>query len=261
MIFKAFSAITLLLAAVATAGADTTIKTSSSFGGQTSTDTVYIKDGKMRVDSGREGGFMIFDSNAGTITAVHSSEQSYTVMTEENLRAMGDAVSQAMRQMEQQLAQLPPQQREQVRRMMEQQMGAMMGGGDRAPETEIVRTGESRNVAGHECEVVRMMAGGQSKGTACVTDFADLGMPSEDRETILSLVEFSQSLMEQFGDLVPAHMSAMASNGYPIEYETQMGNTRITGRLESVDTDSLSSELFQVPAGYSERRMPAMPGG
>lgn len=244
------------------AGADTTITNTSNFGGEASRDSIYIKDGKMRVESGMDESYMIFDSSARTITAVEPSQRSYTVMTEDDLRSMGDAMKQAMRQMEQQLANLPPEQREQMRRMMEQQMGAMLGNaGKPAAKPEVVRTGQQKTVAGHQCEVVRILLEGAEKGNACMAEYDGLGIPQSDRATIRAMMDFSLALMEQFGDMMPAHMQAMAAEGYPVEYESRVGGTPITGSLESIETGALSGDLFSVPAGFSRQEMPAMPGG
>lgn len=250
-----------LLAAAAAAGADTTIHTTNQFGGDTSQDAIKIAHGKMRVDSGSGGGFMIFDSAQRTVTIVQPAEQSYTVMTEENLKSMGNAVQQAMKQIESQLANMPPAQREQMRKMMEQQMGGMMGGQGPAAKPEIVQTGETKTVAGYECRVVRIMVQGASKGSACMTDYANLGIPAEDRKTIEAMTEFSMALTEQFGDMMPAHMQAMAAQGYPVEYDSTVGGTAISGSLESVETGALDAGLFQVPEGYTQKSMPNIPGG
>lgn len=249
-----------LAATAATAGADTTINTSNQFGGDASNDAIHIAGGKMRVDTGSADSYMIYDSTANTITMVEPAQRSYTVMTEEDLRSMGNAVKQAMKQLESQLANMPPAQREQMRKMMEQQMGGMMGGG--APkETEIVQTGETRNVAGYDCGVVRIMVDGASQGTACMADYGDLGIPAEDRSTIRAMADFSMTLAEQFGDMMPGHMQAMAAEGFPVEYDSRVGDTRVSGAIQSVETGSVDPGLFQVPSDFQQRSMPAMPGG
>lgn len=252
----------LLMAIAASAGADTTIRTSNQFGGSSSTDAIYIAEGKMRVDSSTDrSGYMIFDSAAKTITIVQPQEKSYMVMDEETLRSMGNAVQQAMKQLESQLANLPPGQREQMRKMMEQQMGGMVGGNKPASKPQIVNTGETRTVAGYDCSVVRMMVDGASKGTACMADYADLGIPETDRQTVRAMTDFSLALTEQFGDMMPAHMQAMAAQGYPVQYESTVGGTAISGSLESVESGELDPGKFEVPDGYSQKSMPKMPGG
>lgn len=252
----------VLLSACAPALADTTIRTNTTFDDETSIDSIYIKDSRIRVDSGLGGGYMIFDSNSGTITTVEPAQQRYTVMTREDLRSMGGAMKQAMRQMEAQLANLPPEQREQMRQMMEQQMGAMMGdSGKPASKPEIVHTGETRTVAGHGCKVVNVTVDGDVTGNACMTDYDVLGIPREDRRTIEAMMEFSLAMMEQFGDMMPAHMKAMAAEGYPVHYESHAAGADISGTLESIETQSLSEDLFRIPPHYREQAMPTLPGG
>lgn len=250
----------VLLSATATAFADTTLTTSNEFGETGSTDTVHIADGMVRVDN-NQGGYMLFDSDARTMTMVEPENQSYMVMTEESLRSMGNAVQQAMQQLESQMANMPPEQRERMRSMMKERMGGMMDAGGQAARPEIVNTGETRNVAGYECRVVRIMVDGASTGSACMTDFDTLGIPDEDQATIEAMMEFSLALTEQFGEMMPAHMKAMAAEGYPVEFESQAGGTRIKGSLKAVETEPLAGELFSVPDNYRQRSLPNMPGG
>lgn len=248
-----------LASATATAIADTTLTTTNQFGNTSGTDTVHIAGGMVRVDN-NQGGYMLFDSGERTMTMVEPENKSYMVMTEESLRSMGDAVQQAMQQLESQMANMPPQQREQMRRMMEERMGGMMGGGQ-VSKPEIVNTGETKTVAGYDCRVVRIMVDGASTGSACMTDFDTLGIPGEDRKTIEAMMDFSLALTEQFGDMMPAHVKAMAAEGYPVEYQSQAGGTAIQGSLQKVETGSISADLFTVPNGYRKRSLPNMPGG
>lgn len=259
MSYRSVMAAALLGASVA-ASADTTLTTTNRFGETVGTDTVYIADGKVRVDNSR-GGYMLFDSRERTMTMVEPGDRSYMVMTEESLRSMGNAVQQAMQQLEAQMANMPPEQREQMRRMMKERMGGVMDAGGKAAKPEIVRTGETKSVAGYECRVVRIMLDGASTGSACMTDFETLGIPDEDRRTIEAMMEFSLALTEQFGEMMPAHMEAMAAEGYPMEYESRAGGTPIQGSLKSVKTDALAGNLFTIPDDYTERSMPGMPGG
>ncbi len=258
-ITRTLTAAAFMVAAIP-ASADTTLTTTNRFGDTAGTDTVHIANGMVRVDNNR-GGYMLFDSRERTMTMVEPGDRSYMVMTEDSLRSMGNAVQQAMKQLESQMANMPPEQREQMRRMMKERMGGMMDAGGEASKPEIVNTGETKTVAGHECRVVRIMLDGESTGSACMTDFETLGIPGEDRQTIEAMMDFSLALTEQFGEMMPAHMKAMAAEGYPVEYESRAGGTPIQGSLESVETGPLAEELFTVPDDYRERSMPGMPGG
>lgn len=250
------------LAALSTAAvADTTITLQNTFSGNTSTDHVYIKGGMIRADSGQGQGYMIFDSAQGTVTTVQPEQQQYTVMTKEDLKAMGSAVQNAMKQMEAQLANLPPAQREQVRAMMKQRLGAMMDSQGQAPKTEIVQTGQSKTVGGYGCSVVNIMVDGEQTGSACMAQWDELDIASADRQTIESMLDFSREMMKQFGGMMPTHLAAMTQDGYPVQWENRSGNTTISGELKSVQGGSVSADLFQVPSGYTRRSLPTMPGG
>jgi len=250
-----------LVAVSTVAVADATITMQNTFGGKTSTDHVYIKGGMIRADSGQGDGYMIFDSSRGTITTVEPGEQRYTVMTKEDLQAMGSAVQNAMKQMEAQLANLPPEQREQVRAMMKQRMGAMMQSQDQAPETRIVQTGQSKTVGGYDCAMVNIMVDGEQTGSACMTQWDELDIAAADRKTVQSMMDFSREMAKQFGGMMPTHMAAMTQDGYPVQWENRSGGTTISGELKSMEGGPVSDDLFQVPSGYTERKLPSMPGG
>ena len=91
---------------------------------------VYAQSGKIRMDGvgqpADERMSMIFLGQEFLV--LDHSDQKYIVVDADMIAAVGSQMEAAMRQMEAQLADMPPEQRAMVEEMMRGQMQAMMGG-------------------------------------------------------------------------------------------------------------------------------------
>ena len=78
----------------------------------------YTESDRSRMDQdGVDGSFSVIFLEDKFITLDHKDKK-YMVMDEAMLESMGEQVSAAMKEMEAQLAQLPPEQREMMKQMM-----------------------------------------------------------------------------------------------------------------------------------------------
>lgn len=249
-----------LLVGCGTAAADTTITTSQSSDATQANSVTYITEDHMRVDTGTEGGYMLFDPATDTITIVQPAEESYMVIGKEQMQAMGQVMQQARARMEKMLAQMPPAQRERMRQMMGERFNALMGGGAKA-KPEVVHTGEEKTVAGYSCEVVKIRAEGTLQGSYCLASIEELGIPEADAETLEEMMAFSRAMAAQFSKIAGSSLptTMMTLDGVPIAGHATVFGITTDSTLKSVETGSVSADLFTVPEGYSQRSLPKMP--
>jgi hypothetical protein len=86
--------------------------------------TYRIKDGRVRMESAEAGNVsMLYDATTHGITVLDHGERRYMRIDAQTAAAAGAAASDAMRQLEERLASLPPDQREAVRKMMPKMEG------------------------------------------------------------------------------------------------------------------------------------------
>jgi outer membrane lipoprotein-sorting protein len=127
------------------------------------------------------------------------------------------------------------------------------GGEGKMPAFE--KTGKTETIAGHSCE--HYLVGEEKDVDVC----AARGMG------VMGMGNFKGGMAgRMFGAQAKAHGNeeylALAEEGfYPLKMETiEGGNRKLIMEVTKIEPQSLSDDLFTIPAGYSEMKMPKMPG-
>ncbi len=165
-----------------------------------------------------------------------------------------------MRQMEAQLADMPPEQRAMVEEMMRGQMQAMMGGNpeDRIPP-RVEKTGAGQWES-KPCTQYAVYEGAEKTQEICAAPLADIQGVGEAMEAFTNMAGF----MNQLSDSMPEPMaSAMAENpmelidqidGFPVRRVDLMnGQVLSETTLEGVVEQALDESVFAVPEGFTEQ--------
>ena len=139
---------------------------------------MYIDAGKLRIDIGEHRGkktAMIFDQAKQVMWMIDHSRGSYMGMTAADLQRMKQQLDSAMKQMEAQMAQMPPEQRRMIEKMMKQKMGM-------AKPSSITMQVKSRGekVGRYVCTLYEVLSDGQRTQEVWAAPFAEaqLGKPS-----------------------------------------------------------------------------------
>jgi hypothetical protein len=246
----------LACAACATvaATADVTVTTVSEKDG-TPWSATYVAGGKVRAENFKgDAAYVLWQTGASSMTTVIPSRKSYMVLDAAQVAAQAKQAADAMKQMEAQLASLPPQMRE----MMKQQM-PNMGTGKPLIEMKVTKTGKTATKGGYSCQLVDVavtgvpMAGplGQEH---CVIDPAKLGIPAADLQTLSAMGEFTKTMTKELGQMVGGMPDLMSMGGWPVwTKDKQTGESWL---VKSVDKSV--SVSFAVPAGFKQEQMPTM---
>jgi hypothetical protein len=216
-------------------------------GPEASTSTLYIKDGRVRMNPpNQKGSYSVFDSRSDTVTHVSAEQQAYVVVGERAMRARAEQMRQAMQQMQQQMQNMP-----------EQQRG---GPSEPPPEPSLRKTGSTETIANIRCEVYETYQGDQKVGEICVAK--DVGLSAKDREAMNAMKAHTRKMAELMssvmGDMPGGGGSAAMDpsdkiGGVPIRVsavDPRSGELTTMMELVAVKTGTLSPELFKVPAGY-----------
>jgi hypothetical protein len=249
--------------AVPTFAADGLLITEKTTTGTTSQEhQIQIEPNRMRAETSGPGGaqVMIFDGTAQVLRIVNPANKTYSEMTKADVDRMGAQMSQMMAQMQEQLKNLPPDQRAQVEAMMRGR-GAAMGG--TAPKVEYRRAGNG-HVGSWDCAKYEGFLDGKKVSELCTVEPGALGVKEAD-------VQVTRQMAEFFAAMVPGGMSRQevfaigdaAQNGYsglPIS-RTNLGPPASTMELVGITRQSFDEAIFQVPEGYRKQALPMMPGG
>ena len=212
---------------------------------------ISVRNGKVLFQESGNGDFSaIFNSADGSLTQIDHASRSYMVVDKQTMKDSMSQISEMMKQVEEQLANLPKEQREAM-------MKAMPGLGDRgkaqAAPTEFEWTGEKKEVAGFPCRIARVTRAGKDAGDACIAKPRDLGMSVEDFEALASMFEvMAEFASEVSGDDSMPDMRKIG--GFPIAASDPESGT--SSALISASDAALDGALFEIPAGYRQQTMP-----
>jgi hypothetical protein len=207
-------------------------------GGREIHTTGQMKSKKLRTSSDADNAIAIVRGDKEIVYTINPKEKTYSEMTFAEVEAMMSEMTEQLAKVQEQLKDLPPEQR----KMLE----GLMGGTVKERDGKLKSTGEKKTIAGYSCEKVILVEGDEEKGTFWVAKDASLRQPAKDWSM----------LMDRLAKGPMAKILGRSSelDGFLME-STYGGISMVTTRLEK---QSLDDAEFEVPAGYRKveaRRM------
>jgi len=214
--------------------------------------------------SSSESGGMIYNAERQEMIAIDHGAQEYYVIDKEMMNRMASQVSQAMAQMQEALAAMPPEQRALAEQMMKQQMPQPQL--EAGPPVDINKTGESDTIAGYDCDYYDVMQDGRRIRDLCVTGWDDIEEGRDVAAAMMELAGFFESMREAFAGA--GGMGAMDRQqemfaymreleGYPVlsrDYDAA-GELKTESRLRTAGHVDLNPELFEPPSAYRQQAL------
>lgn len=226
-------------------------------GASATTVTTQAQDGRMRVTTGADGSVMIFKEDA--LYSFSEEDKSYIVMDRASMKRMADQINPALKQMQEQLAKMPPEQRAQVEKMLGDRMPVMS---TQEQAQEIRKTSRTGKAGGHACKYVEVRQGGVLTDELCVAPASAL---KGSQALMEAAANMSKLMQEMVGNLDAPWLSQLierqAANfdelgGVPVlTRHFSDGEATHETTLQSIRTESLPASLFEVPAGYTRKDM------
>ena len=183
-----------------------------------------------------------------------SSQEMAEAMKRDGGMTIDPGMQAAMQKMlEQQLAQMPPEQREQVQRAMANGGGVMPGlsqaGATRPPQPErIDRDAGDIDAEGIACTRREHLRGGVIAGEDCLASPSALHLGDAQTERI---ARFGQSIRAWSRSLVPGEMQPKMDDRVLVRRICYAGGQE-TGRATlAIDAAPIPASRFEVPAGYT----------
>jgi hypothetical protein len=210
---------------------------------------IKVREGQVRIsESENPSTVMLFDSTNRSLVLIDTGGRTYTRVNEASAREIRSQLDAAIKEAEEQIKALPPQQQEMMRSMM----GELLDYGASVPRVEVRRDGGRESVDGVDCELVTVTYDGEPGMEACIAGHEELGISADDNEAIVAmfafLTDFANTIMPS-RDRGGWELSGM--QGVPVMAKDADGSE--VSRLKSVDKDALEPGLFEVPAGFTEQ--------
>jgi len=247
----------LWVTSLANAGVVMDMVTRDSAGVETQRTKIYAQEKKVRMEEGGGGdATMIFLGDR--FMYIDHDEKTYIVMDEAMLEEMSAKMNEAMKEMEAQLAGMPPEQRAMVEEMMKGQMQGMMGQqGEEAPPPRIEAGGSSKWQS-RKCKEYAVFEGDEKTQDICASELDDVDGADEAIEAFRGMAAYMSKMFES----MPMRSSSQPNpgelmdqiDGFPvhtIDYENG-AKIRETS-LDSVEEQDLNDDLFKAPEGYRQQ--------
>jgi len=226
-------------------------------GSEARTNQVQIEPKRMRAESSGATGekmIVLFDGTKQVMRLIDNEKKTYTEMTKEDVDALGGQMSAMMAQMEQQLKNLPPEQRAQIEAMMK---GRGMGAGAAvAPKVQYKKVGTD-TVGKWTCDKYEGYTDGKKTNEVCTMEPKALGFTASDFDITRELAAF-------FTKLMPANAAQLFSigtggeqgfSGIPVKSVATVGGRQVTTEVTEVSRQAFPDAIFQVPAGYQKQSL------
>lgn len=223
---------------------------------------IYIEGRKMRMQTDMSGkgdtSTMIFRGDLDLIWIINEGKKSYIEMDKKTMDAMGQQMSLAMKQMEERMAQMPPEQR----KMMENMMKGRVPQAHKYAKTTVKKRGKRDKINGYRCRWYDVLRDGRRIREMCVSKLKDIGIKKKTFDVFKDMARFYSGLFES---MKSNPMFRMEENpfeefekmdGYPILTRKYKGAV-IVGEtaFKAVEHKRFKKSLFKVPAGYTKESL------
>lgn len=212
----------------------------------------YIAPDHVRMGAGRDME-TILDPKAAQMVNLDNKKKTYFITTKQDLDEAAAKMkermnSPEMKKMEEEMKNLPPEQRKQVEAMM----GGMAGNFD------VKKTGPSRKIAGYGCDTWEITMGPVSTIEECLT--SELALPLQAWQMYRSWSESLRAMMAAMGPMA-TNMEQMQEKfkelkGYPMASESKVNimghSSRTTSEVIEVKKGPIPASVWEIPAGYKK---------
>ena len=224
---------------------------------------------------------VVMDLDAQTITQIDYKQRAYTTATaaeyaalmRQGFEKMGEAAGQMqsqMKELEEQLKNLPPEQRRQIEAMMKQAQGAQRPSAapqakpeDCTPDkVDVKRTGKSITVAGYEASGYQVFTNGKLDSEVWIAPAITAAREIDPQKLERMMKEMMKALPHcpPRGQMFGADpMWKLMKDGYPVRSVDKDGGSVI--EVVKAESRSLGATEFQAPAGFARKTLQEMMGG
>lgn len=194
---------------------------------------------------------MIYRADEQVLRTWSEGSKTYQEITKETAAGISDA----MKQMQDMLQSMPPEQRAMVEQMMKQRGAPAMSAAPAAPAgpAEIVATGKTQTLRGWACSSYEERRDGRSESELWVTDWAGFGLVPSDFTVFKSLAEFVKTMA---GPMAKQMESAYARSwederlpGVPVRIVTLPDKS--VHDITKLERQDIPASRFEVPAGMT----------
>jgi hypothetical protein len=194
---------------------------------------------------------------------IHPEKKLYDEITSEDMQKMKVQMEQAKKMMEEQMKDMPPEQREQ----MEKMMGKMPGATEEKEETVYKLIGKDEKVNDYTCEHYAAFMDGERTWELWTTDYKNIDVDFKELAPLEAMGDFfAQMATDDFeryfvGTEEPFEGKEGARfHGMPVKWNSIEADSVVhVNELKVLEKRKNDAALFEVPEGMKKADKPAYP--
>ncbi len=205
--------------------------------------------------STHDGG-MIFRGDKKLLWAIDTKDKKYSEITEEDAKALGAKVTEAMAQMQEAMKNVPPEQRA----MMEKMLAGKMPGMKETKRT-VKPLGQSKEVNGFACAGYVVTTDDGSTTEIWAADPKAIHLEIKEIAVFKEFADFMKTMLpglDQFKDMIKdyEHPREDEVPGFPVLtiHKDKNGKEDWRTELVKIDSGAVAAEKFEVPSGFKKEK-------
>jgi hypothetical protein len=223
---------------------------------------MYLDGDKLRIEQpeGKDTTIIIYRGDKNLVWMIRPGEKLYQEITKEDIQKMKAQMEQAKKMMDEQMKNLPPEQREQ----MEKMMGKMPGAQAEKKETVYKLLGKNEKVNDYTCEHYAAYTDGDKTWELWTTDYKNMPVDFKDLAPLEGLGQF---FGEMAGDDFESYFVGTEEpfqgeegphfHGMPVKWtDIEADSVVDVNELKVLEKRTLDPGLFEVPKGYKKTDKP-----
>jgi hypothetical protein len=222
------------------------------------TTTMYVEKDRLRMEmSGTgENQIIIFRGDKNLFWVVNKDKKSYAEMTQDDMKKLKAKMEEMQKMMEEQMKNLPPEQR----KMMEQMMPGSMAKA-KVVKSEYKKKASGQKVGKWICDQYDVFKDGKKSSEMWTTSWDQIGISREDVAGLKKMGEFFEVISEDIVDFMKVGSEEWEKEhgmtGIPVKWIDYVdGQPESQGEMKEVVKKNLDGSLFELPSGFDKEDNP-----
>lgn len=228
---------------------------------------MYLDADKLRIEQPDQDGstIIIYRGDKDLVWMIRPGEKLYQETTREDMQKMKAKMEQARKMMDEQMKNIPPEQREQMEKMMGKMPGAQVG---EKKETVYKQMGKGEKVNNYTCERYAAFVDGEKTWELWTVDYKDVKVNFKDLAPLEALGQF---FGEMGGDDFESYFVGTQEpfegkegprfHGMPVKWtDIEADSVVHVNELKVLEKQKVDAGLFEVPEGFKKADKPTFPG-
>jgi hypothetical protein len=224
------------------------------------TSKAYVDKDRMRVEMKGQtmDQIFIFRQDKELFWVIDNRAKTYMEMTKQDLQKMKEKVDEAMTMMQEQMKNMPPEQRKMIEQMMK---GKMQASVPATAPTVTKRSLRARKLISGFVINTKAPSKEKRKEDIWTTDWRQLGLTAEDFNVMQAMNEYFDEFSKGKNSLYKIGSKEWEQKqgyaGLPVKtIRYTEGKVQHTTEIKEIQRQDFVSTLFDLPAGLTKKAMP-----